>query len=365
MNILIASSYEHAWNSVRPEAEMFIEMVRHGHHVTILTQGNVEYVKRFRDHGVRVIDCYPTKKICFKTIKLYRKELVEGGYDIFYAFNSKTIPNAAFACIGTNVKLVVYRGTTGGLYRHDPSAYLTQLHPRVDGIVCVSDAVRNDVRRRVWKNKQNVVTIYKGHHLDWYRVAATERKEFSLNDRHIIAVCVAHVRPSKGISVLVEATHCIDNSDFHLLLVGSGFEPHVEEIKVSPMADRIHLVGHRLDVPSIMAMADFQVQPSVSGEGLPRTIIEAMANGTTSVVTTTGGSPELVDDGQTGFVVPTRDAKALADAMNKLIGNRPLVQKFNQAAQKKLDREFNARETVGKHIGFFTKLLEEGLSSTL
>lgn len=359
MKILIASSYKHAWNSVRPEAEMFIEMVKQGHQVTIMTQGDSEYVERFRANGVMVTDCYPTKKICSKTIKAYHKELVRGGYDIFYAFNSKTIPNAAFACIGTRAKLVTYRGTTGGLYRHDPSAYLTHLHPRVDGIVCVSNAVRNDVHRRVWKNKHNVVTIYKGHRLDWYKTEAAQRNEFNLNSEHIIAVCAAHVRPSKGISVLVEATHYIDNPEFHLLLVGNGFEPHFEEIKTSPMADRIHFLGHRSDVPSIMTMADFQVQPSISGEGLPRTIIEAMANGTTSVVTTTGGSPELVDDGQTGFIVPISEAEALADAMNKLIENRALIQKFGRAAQEKLALEFNAQETVAKHIDFFTQLLEE------
>lgn len=357
MKILIASSYHHAWNSVRPEAEMFIEMVRQGHQVTVATQGDAEYVSRFREHGVKVIDCYPTKKICSKTIKTLHRELKDGDYDICYGFNSKTIPNAAFACIGTRAKMVTYRGTTGGLYRHDPSAYLTHLHPRVDGIICVSDAVRRDVSQRVWKNRDNIVTIYKGHQLDWYSVAPTQREEFGLTDDDIIAVCAAHVRPSKGISVLVQATHQIDNPNFHLLLVGSGFEPHFDEIRQSPMADRIHLVGHRKDVPSIMAMADFQVQPSVSGEGLPRTIIEAMANGTTSVVTTTGGSPELVDDGETGFIVPAGDAQALGEAMNQLITDKNKIARFSAAAQKKLDTEFNAMETVRHHIAFFEKLL--------
>ncbi|GHA43895.1 glycosyltransferase family 4 protein [Photobacterium aphoticum] len=358
MKILIASSYHHAWNSVRPEAEMFIEMVRQGHQVTVATQGDADYVARFREHGVKVIDCYPKKKICLTTIKTLHKELKDGDYDICYGFNSKTIPNAAFACFGTRAKMVTYRGTTGGLYRHDPSAYLTHLHPRVNGIVCVSDAVRHDVSQRVWKHKDNIVTIYKGHQLDWYSVAPTERAEFGLNDEHTIAVCAAHVRPSKGISVLVEATHHIDNPNFHLLLVGSGFEPHFDEIKQSPMADRIHLVGHRQDVPSIMAMADFQVQPSISGEGLPRTIIEAMANGTTSVVTTTGGSPELVDDGKTGFIVPTKDAKALAKAMNTLINDKALIADFSQAAQHKLATEFNADQTVKNHIRFFEKIIK-------
>ncbi|MCD9463516.1 glycosyl transferase family 1 [Photobacterium phosphoreum] len=359
MKILVASSYNHAWNSVRPEAEMFIQMVKQGHQVTVATQGDADYVARFRDHGVKVIDCYPSKKICPKTIRTLHQELKNGDYDICYGFNSKTIPNAAFACIGTRAKMITYRGTTGGLYRHDPTAYLTHLHPKVQGVICVSNAVRDDVRQHVLCDPNNVVTIYKGHQLAWYNVDPTTRASFNLTDDDIIAVCAAHVRPSKGISVLIEATHHINSPHFHLLLIGSGFEPHFDEIKQSPMAERIHIIGHRQDVPSIMAMADFQVQPSISGEGLPRTIIEAMANGTTSVVTTTGGSPELVEDGKTGYVVPVGDAAAFAAAMNKLINDKNKIHQFSAAARDKLDREFNATETVRHHIAYFNRILQQ------
>jgi glycosyltransferase involved in cell wall biosynthesis len=359
MKILVCSSYKHAWNSVRPEAEMFIEIAHQGHQVTVATQGDAEYVSRFRDNGVKVMDCFPSGKICFKSITTLHRELIDGDYDICYAFNSKTIPNAAFACIGTKAKLVVYRGTTGGLYRHDPTAYLTLLHPRVDGVVCVSNAVQKDVSKRVWKNKQNVVTIYKGHQLDWYQVEPTFRSEFNLSDKDIIAVCATHVRPSKGISILLQATHFIDNPNFHLILAGSGYEPHFDEIKASPMADRIHYIGHRTDIPSLMTMADFQVQPSISGEGLPRTIIEAMANATTSVVTTTGGSPELVIDGKTGYIVEAGNVKAFADAMNKLIADKGKIQSMSKAAQQRLHDEFNAKNTVEKHISYFNKLIKQ------
>lgn len=79
----------------------------------------------------------------------------------------------------------------------------------MNGIVCVSEAVRQDVVKRVWKNKDNVVTIYKGHELDWYKVPPTERSEFGLNEDDVVAITAAHVRPSKGISVLLEATKYI------------------------------------------------------------------------------------------------------------------------------------------------------------
>ncbi len=357
MKILVCASYLHAWNSVKPEAAIFMEMVKQGHQVTIMTQGESEHVAKLEEAGIKVIDAYPKRKVCIKTIKKIRKELKENNYDICYAFNSKTIPNAAFACIGIEVKLVVYRGTTGGLYRHDPSAYLTQLHPRVDGIVCVSEAVREDVASRVWKNKENVVTIYKGHELSWYKVPPTERSSLGLREEDVVAITAAHVRPSKGISVLLEATRYITALDFHLVLAGSGFEPHFQEMKQSPMSDRIHFIGHRTDVPSLMCMADFQVQPSISGEGLPRTIIEAMANGTTSVVTTTGGAPELVEEDKTGFIVPASDAKALGEAMNKLARSKVKCIAMGEAAKQRLQSHFTSEVTVKKHLDYFNKLL--------
>lgn len=357
MKILVASSYKHAWNSVRPEAEMFIGMVEQGHQVTVMTQGDADYVSRFNEHGVKTIDCYPDKKVSLSAIRTMKHELQRGQYDIFYGFNSRTIPNAIFASLGNPVKLVTYRGTTGGLYRHDPSAYLTHLNPRVDGIVCVSDAVRDDVRQQVWKNQDKVVRIYKGQQLEWYQVEPTKRETLGLSDNDIIAVCAAHVRPSKGIALLVEACRSVTAPNFHLLLVGSGFEPHVTDIQASPMAERIHLLGHRSDVPSIMAMADFQVQPSVSGEGLPRTIIEAMANGTPSVVTTTGGSAELVDNGKTGLVVPAGNMEAFAQAMNTMLADKQCLADLGQAAQAKLAAEFSSTETVNQHLTFFESLL--------
>lgn len=359
MKILICSSYKYsAWNSVRPEAEMFIGFVAAGHQVTICTQADAEYANRFQESGINVIDCYPTKKICVKTIKKLHKILLEGDFDICYGFNSKSIPNLAFAAIGTRAKMIAYRGTTGGLYRHDPSAYLTQLHPRVDGIVCVSQAVTNDVQKRVWKNKENVVTIYKGHQLDWYKVAPTSRQEFDLTKDDIIAMFAGHVRPSKGLNILIESLNGINNENFHLILAGKGYEPYQQQIDASPLKDRIHLIGQRSDIPSIMAMADLQIQPSVSGEGLPRTVIEAMANATPSVVTTTGGSPELVNNEKSGYIVDTNDSIALSKAMNKLINDKQLRDRMGKEAQLRLATEFSSEQTVKQHLTFFNKLLD-------
>jgi glycosyltransferase involved in cell wall biosynthesis len=351
-----------AWNSVRPEAEMFIEMAKLGHKVTIVTQGQAEYVKRFKDNGLKVIDSYPKRKICFDDIKTLRHEMRHDDYDIVYAMNSKTIPNAAFACIGFKAKCVAYRGTVGGLYRHDPSAYLTQLHPRVDGVSCVAKAVQSDIKKQVWKNKDNVVAIYKGHDPKWFQDSPSDLSEFGITKDDFVAICVANARPSKGVSVLLEAVNQLAQfPNFHLLLVGRDLDksPYTELVANSAMKDRIHVAGYRNDVPGLMAASNLQLQPSISGEGLPKTIIEGMAYALPSIVTTTGGSPELVKDGDSGYVVATNDIDALANKMKYCIENPEITKEMGLKAQQIMHQNFTLEKTVEKHLQFFESLIKQ------
>lgn len=361
MRILIFSSYKDAWNSVRPEAEMFIEMVKLGHQLTIMTQGNAPYVARFRDSGIKVIDAYPSKKICWKTIKRLRTELHAHHYDIVYAMNSKTIPNAAFACIGfKQTKLVTYRGTVGGLYRHDPSAYLTHLHPRVDGISCVAQAVTDDVKKRVWKHQDRVVTIYKGHDIAWYQAQPTSLKELGLPNDAFCIICIANARPSKGVHILLEsAKQLADLVNLHILLVGRDMqtEQHLALAEQSGMSERIHFLGYRSDVPELLASSSVQIQPSINGEGLPKTIIEAMAMGIPSIVTTTGGGKELLVDGESGFIVPVQNPTAIADKVRALYQAPQQRLQMGMRAQQRMINDFSCQASAKQHLAFFHSLL--------
>ncbi len=362
MKILIASSYADSWNSVRPEAEIFIRMAKLGHTITIVTERSSEYVPRFLEHGIKVIDCYPKNKICWQTIKTIRNELVQGNYDIVYAMTSRAIPNAAFACGNLPVKLVTYRGTMGGLSRYDPSAYLTHLHPRVDGIICIADAVREVVRKQVWIAKEKVVTVYKGHDMVWYETARADLTEFDINNDDFVAICVANARPVKGIEVLLAASNFLTrHKDLHLLFVGKNFdkEPYSNLIAASPIKNRIHVAGYRKDVPALVAASDMILLPSIADEGLPKTIIEGMALAIPSVVTTAGGCKELVVDGQTGFVVSPGNAEELADKILTLYADRGKTVTMGKNAKERVENHFTLKNSVTEHLNFFSILISE------
>ncbi|WP_017222435.1 glycosyltransferase family 4 protein [Moritella dasanensis] len=362
MKILVVGDYVEIINSIRPEVMITIGLAKKGHDITVFTRPNSEYTPIFEELGIKVIEQYPIKKVCLKTIKAIRAELSSAHYDIVYAFNSRTIPNAAFACIGFPAKMVNYRGTTGGLYRHDPSAYLTHLHPRVSGVICVSDAVTEDIQSKVWKNKDKVVTIYKGHDLDWYQSEPGDLSEFNIPKDAFVAIAVATIRPSKGLSVLIDAVGKVAHLDnFHLLLVGTGMdkEPYLTAIKNSPLGERIHLAGYRNDAPELSAASDILIQASISGEGLPRAVMEAMGYGTPSIVTETGGSKEVVIEGVNGCVVPVKDAQAIADKIEYLYNNRGLVESMSKECKRKIEHELTAERTVLEHIEYFESLLAE------
>ena len=253
MNILIVAGSNSAFNQIRPEFEMFIGLMNRGHNITIVIEQDSVYVPRLKKLGVKLLHCYPTRKICLKSIKSMRREIRKNRYDIIYATTSTTIPNGAFAAIGSSAKLVTYRGTTGGAYWYDPTNFLTIFNPKTKGIVCVSESVRQYLKPKFSNRKSRLVTIYKGHDIAWYDKPPADLSEFGITDKDFPVVCVANARPHKGLRYLLEAAKELSHIDnIHILLVGRNIraQPYVDLIAESNMADRIHMTG--LDRKSVV-----------------------------------------------------------------------------------------------------------------
>jgi glycosyltransferase involved in cell wall biosynthesis len=360
MKLLIISSYTDTWNSVRPEAEIFIGLVKLGVDVTLMTEGSAEYVPRFREHGVKIIDFHPNKKFQWSAIKTIRAELKRSGYDALYMFNNKAITNGLFAAIGLPVKTISYRGQTGNIYWYDPSSYLTHLHPRLDAIICVANAVRDDLYKHSSLPNSHITTVYKGHSLDWYTDAPADLSQFGVPRDAFVVGCIANDRPRKGLPVLIQATHYLPtDSNIHFVLVGSGMDS--ERIKTlieqSPMKACIHVAGHRKDAPAIINACQVSVLPSIKREGLPKTVIEAMAYGVAPIVSDTGGSAELLIDGESGVVVRPGDFEAIAKGIHRLWENPDECERMGTAARVRIAEQFNTEKSAADTKIFLDFLL--------
>jgi glycosyltransferase involved in cell wall biosynthesis len=311
----------------------------------------------------------PLRKFHFRgqidreAIRALRRELIDQQYDILHVFSNKSLQNGLIATRGLPIKIVAYRGIVGNVSFFSPVSWLRFLNPRIDRIICVADAIRDYFLKMrpafLRMPDDRPVTIHKGHSLDWYTATPASLVSAGIPQDAIKVVCVANYRPRKGIEFLVEAIGRLpEELNVHLLLIGQMDAPKLlRSIAASRQPERVHRLGFRQDAPSITAACDVFVLPSVKREGLSRSLIEAMAYGVAPVVTDCGGSPELVEQGVSGIVVPVRDAQALADAIELLARDSQLRDSYGHAARERIDSDFKIEKTIEQTIDLYTQLV--------
>lgn len=346
----------------RPTIETFVGMHRAGIEITVTCPPDHPNRQPLVDAGVPTLPLQLKHNFNKDDIATLRRELVRGDYHILHTFNSKAVTNGLRACKGLPVKVVCYRGIVGNLSFLDPMSWMRYLNPRIDRIICVCEAIRQWFLHMqpafLRMPAERPVTIHKGHKLEWYTDAPVDLGQFGIPDDAFVIGCTAAYRPRKGIEYLIDAVAMLPSDiPVHLLLIGRmDSDKLTKKIHASPAAERIHRIGHRTDAPAVTAACDVFSLPSTKREGLARAIIEAMAYRVPSVVTDCGGSPELVVDGDCGYVVPIRDARALADAFEKLYRDPELRQRMGEAARKRIGTHFRNEDTVKKTIALYEEI---------
>jgi glycosyltransferase involved in cell wall biosynthesis len=348
----------------RPTTAMFVGLKNAGVDVTVICPPG-ERRAWLEQNGVRVLDIALRKQFDREAVRRLRAELTQGHYGILHLFSNKALQNGLVASRGLPVKIVAYRGIVGNVSFLSPVSWLRFLNPRIDRIVCVADAVRDfflQMRPKFLRvPRERLVTIYKGHSLEWYRAEPADLAALGVPSDAFAIACVANYRPRKGIEVLVDAFGKLAPAA-HLLLIGGGMNAPAltRRIAASSAADRIHVLGYRADAPALTAACDVFVLPSTKREGLARSLIEAMAYGVAPVVTACGGSPELVVRGVSGLVVPVGDADALATAISTLYQDPALRARLGAAARERIGHDFRIEDTIAKTLALYASLVAEG-----
>jgi glycosyltransferase involved in cell wall biosynthesis len=164
-----------------------------------------------------------------------------------------------------------------------------------------------------------------------------------------VAVSVGALVGHKAHKYLVEAMPTVLRAmpDAHLVIFGEGeLRPELErQIKALHVEKHVLLPGFREDVLQLVKSADLFVMSSVT-EGLGSTVLDAMAMGLAVVGTRAGGIPEAVVDGQTGLLVASGDADALASAMLELLNDPARRQQMGEAGRARVDKCFGVDRLI-------------------
>ncbi len=217
-----------------------------------------------------------------------------------------------------------------------------------DSFISVSDAVKKEIEGREWIRPEKVETVYNGLWVDKYSQKyeiQDVKRRYGIDGPGIIIGMVASFRPVKGHIYLVEAVERIVRkfNNTRVLFVGytdtDCFRTVKKRIDESGLSDYFIFTGQQQNVAEILSIMDIFVMSSIN-EGFSNAILEAMAAGKPVIAADSGGNPEAVLHGRTGFLFRPCDSQSLACAIERMIADDRLRQSMGVAGKWRVEQGF-------------------------
>ena len=224
---------------------------------------------------------------------------------------------------------------------------------QLDQIICVSEYVRQDSIARGF-HEDHLLVRYSG--IDTERFTANEeerirlRKEFGFDKDTFVLAMVSRIKnlEHKGHGHLLSMLDKYGRKENWKLLVigkGNGLPLLKAKIRVMHLSDKVLCLGHRTDVEHLLNAADLTVLPS-HFETFGLVLAEGMAMGKPAIAFSVGGTPEIVKDGETGFLVEKDNEKELYERIKQLDSDRSLLKQFSENGIRWVRPRFTNRRMV-------------------
>ena len=218
--------------------------------------------------------------------------------------------------------------------------------------------------------QQKISQIYNGVDVDKFQPAKEKRIELlpeNFTDKGLIIIgTVGRQEPVKDPVTLLQAfIELIINfpdakNKARLVLVGDGslHEKLKGIAKDNQVDDLVWFAGERSDIRDLLQVLDIFVLPSVN-EGISNTILEAMATGLPVIATNVGGSPELVIDNKTGYLVKSQSAHDMVQALKIYLGNPNVMKQHGSASRKLCVDKFSLNRMVADYLNVYDQVLND------
>lgn len=263
--------------------------------------------------------------------------------------------------------LVENREDEGFAWGEREYARLRRSRSLPDRVICVSEAVRRVAVDREGVDPARTLVIHNGVRLPRQSRPERESCRLDLGIKHdeVLVGMVSNLhRPIKGVSYFLDAIPLILEAEpsARFAIFGHGFGRGAEERLLREKAKSLGIdrpplfAGFRPDIDRCYAATDVFVMTSLS-EGLSIALLESMSHGLPVVVTAVGGNPEVVVEGETGFLVPPRQPAAFADRVIRLLRDRELRARMGEAGRRRVEEKFLIRQAARRYLEVYEDVL--------
>lgn len=214
---------------------------------------------------------------------------------------------------------------------------------------------------RLGYDPARVRTIYNGVDIAGWPSSKLERRqkrlELRLDANELLIGTTGRLDDQKGHATLIAAVNRLKGQPLRCAILGEGpRRPALEgQVRRHHLERQVWLLGQRDDVTSWLSALDIFVLPSL-WEGLPNSLLEAMAMGLPIVASSVDGICEVIEDGKTGLLVPPRDPKALSRRILELILDPAARARLGEAARKAITERFGVLDMISSYEKTYTEI---------
>ncbi|HZE80789.1 MAG TPA: glycosyltransferase family 4 protein [Candidatus Polarisedimenticolia bacterium] len=320
---------------------------------------NVEFYERARRRGLSVRMVHCQGRADWRAVRQIEEYIQEDEIDLLHTHGYKADLYGYVAARRSHKPIVAtchnwVGGTAAlGIYNHLDRLALK----RFNALAAVSDSV---VQRLIDSgvSPRKIKNIANGIDVEPFERART-LPALAFDGRKVVGM-VARLDLQKGFEYLLRAVRelCVAFRELKVVIVGEGSDRKAIEdmIQQYGLQSNVVLAGQQSDMPGVYAAMDIFVLPSLN-EGLPMTILEAMAASKPVIATRVGAIPSLIKDGDTGLLIGPRDADGLRDAIASLLSDSELCGRLGAAGHDWVSRHYTSEVMALKYCQMYEEVL--------
>lgn len=339
------------------EWRVFLElrwMAAHGHSVWLIAPPNSRIYAEARQAGIQTL-AFGYRRIdwtlgLMRLVHFFRQHKID-------VVNTHSSRDAWLAGVAAKIARVPFIIRSRHIEVEYPNRFLGRVAFELipDYVLATSRKIVHRLVSEVGIDPQRIECWPTGVDIERFspRPSGAVQRELGLPSETPLVGMISVLRSWKGHFDFIEAARLILAKQPHLHFIIAGEGPGREEIRkriaAGGLGDRVHLLGYRSDVPEVLASLAVLVLPSTAHEGVPQIILQAQAMKRPVVGTQIGGIPEVIQHGETGFIVPPRNPVALAGAIEQIMENPAVAESMAARAYERI-QSHHSLDVMGHHL---------------
>jgi len=333
-------------------------LVKHQHKAVVVSNGG-KLVPPLEALGARHYQLPVHKKSLWtviRMIKVLRKIIRDENIDIVHARSRVPAWISYFACRRTNAAFIT---TCHGYYNN---RIFSQVMGWPKLLIVPSKVIGRHMIEGFKVSSRRIHCIPRSVDLEKFRINHKKTR----NKSNCIIAIVGRITPLKGhtffLKSMAKVLKTVTNAKIWVIgdvpAKKASYKQELELlVRRLGMEKNVEFLGSRQDIPQILAKTDILVLSTVTQEAFGRVILEAQAAGVPVVATNVGGVIDIIDDGQTGLLVPPKDTDAMAKAVIRIVRDKNLAEQLVANAQTKLKKNFTLKHMASSTIKVYEELL--------